>query len=42
MLAPDVCTVFELPKPSVDIEWEKIHEWYVRKVVSGISTYKLQ
>ncbi|KAL1739223.1 hypothetical protein HDZ31DRAFT_20074, partial [Schizophyllum fasciatum] len=26
VLAPDVCTVFELPKPSVDVEWEKIHE----------------
>ncbi|TRM66066.1 hypothetical protein BD626DRAFT_397603 [Schizophyllum amplum] len=26
VLAPDVCTVFELPKPSADVEWEKIHE----------------
>ncbi|KAL1708824.1 hypothetical protein EV121DRAFT_196368 [Schizophyllum commune] len=26
VLAPDVCTVSELPKPSVDVEWEKIHE----------------
>ena len=42
MLAPDVCTVFELPKPSVDVEWEKIHEWYVHKLAYVPRTYDLQ
>jgi nucleoporin POM152 len=27
ILSPDICKVVELPRPSADIEWKRIHEW---------------
>jgi nucleoporin POM152 len=27
VLSPDVCKLVELPRPSADIEWQRIHEW---------------
>jgi nucleoporin POM152 len=29
VLNPDSCRVVELPRPSADIEWKRIHEWSV-------------
>jgi nucleoporin POM152 len=29
VLSPETCTVVELPKPAAEIEWRRIHEWYV-------------
>ena len=30
VLSPETCRVVERPMPSAEIEWKKIHEWYVR------------
>ena len=27
VLSPETCTVVELPKPTAEIEWRRIHEW---------------
>jgi len=29
VLSPETCTVVELPKPAAEIEWRRIHEWFV-------------
>jgi nucleoporin POM152 len=29
VLSPEVCKVVEMPYPSAEIEWKKIHEWYL-------------
>lgn len=29
VLSPETCTVVELPMPTAEIEWRRIHEWYV-------------
>ena len=29
VLSPETCTVVELPKPTAEIEWKRIHEWCV-------------
>lgn len=29
VLSPDVCKVVEMPYPTAEIEWKKIHEWLV-------------
>lgn len=28
-MAPDTCKVIEKPRPTAEIEWKRIHEWYV-------------
>lgn len=29
VLSPEVCKVVELPQPTAEIQWKRIHEWYV-------------
>ena len=33
VLAPETCPVTEIPKPSAEIDWRGIHEWYVCRLL---------
>lgn len=42
VLSPETCRVLELPKPSAEIEWKRIHEWYALNVTAGcVVSYQL-
>jgi nucleoporin POM152 len=42
VLSPETCTVVELPKPTAEIEWKRIHEWCVSLPgIQWILTYAL-
>ena len=37
VLSPETCKVVERPLPSAEIEWKKIHEWWVH-IVRSVKT----
>jgi len=39
VLAPDTCRVHEIPIPQAQIEWKRIHEWYVSSLHARALTY---